>query len=93
MHQVYITPSKLFKNYQTFDVKFRGEIILEKQRDPEHAAARELVDRGFTGAMTTYFNDTPSLHFKDIEKAAQRTTTENSKAGLRSEKYRKVVVR
>lgn len=87
MLEITITPSKLNKNYQGFDVKFRGEVILTNQRDPEHSAARELVDRGFTGEMQTYFNDTPSMYFKDIEKAAL-LTTEEPKEGLRERKWR-----
>lgn len=88
MHHVYIKPHKVTQTGQTFAVRYKGEVLITSSKDPEHVAARELVDRGFTGEMQTYMNDIPGLYYKDIEKVALKSVSEEPKRGLREKTYR-----
>lgn len=59
-------------------VVWRGETLIASCRDPEHAAARDLLARGVTGELRTNVNGTPSLTL-DIETAAGLSTYETNK--------------
>ena len=55
-----------------------GSTLIESNRDPEFAAARELLARGITGELQTKHEGSDTICMKlDIEKAAMRTTVEN----------------
>ena len=60
-----------------YSVICRGELIVERSRDPECDAARALLARGYTGKLTMLDGKTgrPRITI-DIENAAQRTCTE-----------------
>jgi hypothetical protein len=49
-----------------------GDVLVERSRDPEHDAARELIRRGITGKFATRWSGSPWLATKprDIEAAA-----------------------
>lgn len=66
---------------QMYTAWFRGEELLTSA-DPEHAAARELLARGFTGRLETWWRHTgaPAMRF-DIETAARFKAAEGVKAG------------
>ena len=55
-----------------------GITLIDSTRDPEFAAARELLARGITGELQTKHEGSDTICMKlDIEKAAMRTTVEN----------------
>ena len=72
---------------QMYTAWFRGEELLTSA-DPEHAAARELLARGFTGCLETWWLDgtTPAMRM-DIEAAADRKTSEGVRTGPVTGKY------
>lgn len=65
-----------------FKVALSGELILASARDPEHEVARELLARGITGRLETYFNGTRSVVL-DIEKAAQLSVSDGATRSMR----------
>lgn len=50
----------------SWNVRYQGEQILTGARSPELAAARWLVERGKTGCMVSYREQTPCLIVRDI---------------------------
>jgi hypothetical protein len=60
-----------------YSVICRGELIVDRSRDPECDAARALLAKGFTGKLVMCDGTTgrPRM-IVDVEKAAQRTCTE-----------------
>ena len=75
-----------------YSVICRGELIVDRSRDPECDAARALLAKGITGTLTMLDGKTgvPRAVI-DIERTA-RLTTEEGPWGPRFVKYRKSVV-
>ena len=67
-----------------YSVICRGELIVDRSRDPECDAARVLLARGITGKLTVLNGKTgkPRIII-DIEKAAKVRVSEESRDGLR----------
>jgi uncharacterized Rossmann fold enzyme len=64
---------------ERYEARLGDEVLVKSHRDPEHAAARALLERGITGRMTTTGLDgKPRMHF-DIETAAQWSITEDDR--------------
>ena len=60
-----------------YSVICRGELIVDRSRDPECDAARALLAKGFTGKLVMCDGKTGRPRtIVDVEKAAQRTCTE-----------------
>ena len=75
-----------------YSVICRGELIVDRSRDPECDAARALLARGCTGKLTMLDGKTGRPRtIVDIERAAH-LTTEEGPWGPRFVKYRKSVV-
>lgn len=62
-----------------YRVWWRGQILLQLSRDPEHDAARALLALGVTGSLTTFWpgSKIPAMRLV-IETAACRTTKEGN---------------
>lgn len=62
-----------------YRVWWQGRILLQRSRDPEHAAPRALLALGVAGRLTTYWRGSaiPSMRL-DIETAAGQTTKEGN---------------
>lgn len=60
-----------------YRVWWRGRVLLERSRDPEHEAARALPAMGVTGSLAIYWRGSshPAMHL-DIETAADLTVKE-----------------
>ena len=71
-----------------YSVICRGELIVDRSRDPECDAARALLARGYTGKLTLLDGKTgkPRIII-DIEKAAKLTVEETGSVP-RFRKYR-----
>lgn len=67
-----------------YSVICRGELIVDRSRDPECDAARALLARGITGELTLLDGKTgkPRIII-DIEKCARLRGSEESRDGLR----------
>lgn len=72
-----------------------GEVLVDHACDPEHGAARALVTRGNTGPFTVYVPSAlrsgtwiASLHFKSAEAAANYSTVEENRRGLKVVRHR-----
>jgi hypothetical protein len=61
-----------------YQVKFRGEILVQGSHDPELDAARSLKARGFSGPVTFVDASTarPRITIRNIERAADLCTKE-----------------
>jgi hypothetical protein len=67
-----------------YSVICRGELIVDRSRDPECDAARALLARGITGKLTMLDGKTGIPRtIVDIEKAAKVRVSEESRDGLR----------
>lgn len=73
----------------------QGDVLLDGSRDPEHDAARALVERGYTGPFTVYAPSlteagkwTHTLHFESAEEAAKLTAQESGTVGPRVVKWK-----
>ena len=67
-----------------YSVICRGELIVDRSRDPECDAARALLARGITGKLTLLDGKTGKPRIiVDIEKAAKVRVSEESRDGLR----------
>ena len=67
-----------------YSVICRGELIVDRSRDPECDAARALLARGITGKLTMLDGKTGKPRIiVDIEKAAKVRVSEESRDGLR----------
>ena len=67
-----------------YSVICRGELIVDRSRDPECDAARALLARGITGKLTMLDGKTGRPRtIVDIEKAAKVRVSEESRDGLR----------
>ena len=77
------------KNGYRYAVLYRGRLIVESSRDPEHDAARALVALGFTGKLTLCDGKSghPRTIIPDIERAAGFSVSEESRDGLRLRRY------
>lgn len=71
-----------------YDAVLDGEIIASS-RDPEFAACRALVRRGYRGRVDFWREGAshPSMTIMSIERAAGLSTSESAKAGLRIGKH------
>ena len=67
-----------------YSVICRGELIVDRSRDPECDAARALIGKGITGKLTMLDGKTgkPRIII-DIEKCAKLRVSEESRDGLR----------
>lgn len=73
-----------------------GEVIAERVSDPEHIAARKLVERGegarplqvFAPSLTADRKWTPTIRFKSVSGAAGMHTQETEKFGPRVCKHK-----
>jgi hypothetical protein len=75
-----------------YSVIFRGNLLVQRSRDPECDAARALLAKGFTGKLTLLDGKTGRPRtIVNIEKAA-RLSTEEGPRGPRFVKCRKSVV-
>jgi hypothetical protein len=67
-----------------YSVICRGELIVDRSRDPECDAARALLAKGITGKLTMLDGKTGRPRtIIDIVKAARLRVTEESRNGLR----------
>lgn len=65
-------PIKLKKGGEVYSVIYRGELLVERSRDPECDAARALLQKGITGKFTMLDGKTGMPRSViDIEGAAQ----------------------
>ena len=72
-----------------YDVSLAGEAIVSNSRVPECDAARVLLARGITGALTMLDGKTGKARtIIDIEKAAKLTVLENERSGPRFIRWR-----
>lgn len=79
---------KTLRGYWTVTDDATGEVILERSRDPEHDACRELLARGIVGTVETYTGDRAFPSFRmSIETGARLTVTDSDKRGLRIGKW------
>ena len=70
-----------------YSVLFDGQLLVERSRDPETDAARELLAKGVTGKLTLLDGKTGKPRTViNIEKAAKLVTTEENRSGLRFRK-------
>src|SRR5687768_14081918 len=77
------------RNGYVYDVAFRGELIVSRARDPEHAAARALLSRGITGTLELIDANTGRTRTRfDIEVAAGFTVAEGDERGLCRQTWR-----
>ena len=88
MHKARLHP-RWKKNGYRYAVLFRGQLIAENSRDPEHDAARALVALGLTGKLTLCDGKSghPRTIIPDIEHAAGFSVSEESRDGLRLRRY------
>lgn len=57
-----------------------GEILIASARDPEHEAARELLNRGITGDLITRWSGSSTIAMRlDIETAAKSRIVEGAR--------------
>lgn len=96
MISIYLHPTKQSSRGQVYRVTLHspdGEVIVTNSRDPEHAAARELVARGYLGSMCTFGPDSrlgnwaARMTFPDIAITAKRKMKEGSLTALRVAPY------
>jgi hypothetical protein len=67
-----------------YSVICRGELIVDRSRDPECDAARALLARGITGELTMLDGKTGRPRtIVNIEKAAKVRASDESRDGLR----------
>jgi hypothetical protein len=72
-----------------YDVELEGETLVSNSRVPECNAARVLLARGITGALTLCDGKTGRPRtIIDIEKAAKLTVLENERSGPRFIRWR-----
>ena len=77
------------KSGYRYSVIFRGQLLVERSRDPECDAARALFAMGFTGTLTMLDGKTGRPRtIIDVEKAA-RLSTEEGPRGPRFVKSRR----
>jgi hypothetical protein len=81
VHWVLIEPVRT-SGQKRFRVLYGGLILCQRARDPEHEAARKLVELGITGRMETFFGGKPSMVI-DIEAAAALCVIECATEGPR----------
>src|SRR5262245_31178869 len=75
-----------------YSVIFRGELLIERSRDPECEAARAMLAKGFTGTLLMLDGKTGKPRILiNIEKAAGLTTEEGPR-GPRFVKCHQTVV-
>lgn len=73
-----------------------GELIVERVKNPEHVAARVLVERGlgvrplqaFAPSLSVARKWTPTIRFKSVSGAAKMHTQEVEKTGPRVVKHK-----
>ncbi len=66
-----------------------GEVLIERARDPEWEAARLLRSRGYTGMLEVYWSGRAHPSFRlPIAKAAELSTSEGNRTGLRIGQWR-----
>jgi len=66
-----------------YSVICRGELIVDRSRDPECDAARALLARGYTGTVTMLDGKTGTPRsIINIEKAARYRVSEENRDGL-----------
>ena len=80
-----LVPGPLTKRGQVYSVLLGDDVIVARSYDPEHAACRALVAKGFTGSAEFWSQDIdhPRMLIRDIEKAAQFTVSESGAHGPR----------
>jgi hypothetical protein len=73
-----------------YDIVFNGEVIIHRDRLPEHNAARVLLVRGLKGKLIFLDAKTGKerLIFNDIETAAKCTVSETREHGPRLVRWR-----
>ena len=72
-----------------YSVIFRGELIVDKSRDPECDAARALLARGHTGRLTMLDGKTGKPRtIINIEKAAKLRTVEPNRGPLHFQRWK-----
>jgi hypothetical protein len=74
-----------------YDVEYLGELIVIGSADPEHAAARALVNRGIGGSAETIDGATGEVRMRfAIERFAGTRTVERNSGGLATEPWRRM---
>ena len=75
VHRVEIERTRWTSTGARYHVTWRGEVLIESARDPEHEACRASLANGITGTVETYFPDGIVARMRlDIEKGAGRVT-------------------
>jgi voltage-gated potassium channel Kch len=98
-------PLKVYRRAQNWHSKGRyysmhlntpdGELLVDRSSDPEHAAARALVARGYLGPFVVLVPSAfdpekwiVSLRFESAEAAAKVSVVEEDRHGLKVIRYR-----
>ncbi len=98
-------PLKIYRRSQNWHQKGRyyamhldtpdGQLLVERTNDPEHAAARALVARGYSGPYNVYVPSLSdpqkwivSLRVKSSKAAAELSLVEEDRRGLKLIRYR-----
>lgn len=78
-----ISAGKLTASGQRFCVMLDDDVLIASARDPEHEAARKLLDMGITGKMLAKWADSPIVSFvMDIEQAASRSVADPPRGAM-----------
>lgn len=80
-HRIWLAVSRRTSERTFYDATFRGEHLVTS-RDPEFAACRALLARGFTGELRTrWVGARHDAMVLDIEHAARRSTFDSRNVG------------
>ena len=84
-----IVPGSLNKRGQFYSVLLGDEVLVPLSLDPEHAACRALVAKGFTGPAEFWRQgaDHPRMLIRDIERAAKFSVSEAEAHGPKLTRY------
>ena len=83
-HRVFLECIKHTDTGARYRVTYKNEVLLESSRDPEHDAARALINNGITGTQETWRQGATFATTRlDIEDAARWRIIEGSSRGLR----------
>ena len=88
-HRIFIECTKDTDTGSRYRVTYGNTVLLESSRDPEHDAARVLLDKGITGTFETWRpgSSFAAMRF-DVEVAAKWRTEEGPNKGPRRVRWR-----
>jgi hypothetical protein len=87
-HRIVIVAHRYGPKGPYYQVRCRGEILLEDTREPLLDACRKLVSMGLKGRLEMWGGEAyPRMIVHDIEQGAKAMVVENSTESLRLRRY------